>query len=193
MKHLIKALWLVCICVTSVLAQQAEPPTRKFVEIPREIGLPVIAVQPDCPIKIEEVRLVAGVEGGFTHSSQFRNISAKPIRSVTIASSSGSSTTYARETGVLVMPGQLVPKVSEKYLKCKECVKDEIVPLTDELREKLNLKGPMRSLVTLMVVEVEFTDGTKYSDEATYKAMTKFLDELDDALYQQKQRAVKLP
>ncbi|MDQ3748174.1 MAG: hypothetical protein M3367_04030 [Acidobacteriota bacterium] len=193
MKHLIKAFLLICICATSILAQQVEQPIRKYVEMPREIGLPLIAVQPDCPIKIEEVRLVAGVEGGFGDSYQLRNISTKPIRSITIASSSGASTTYARETGVLVMPGQLVPKVSEKYLKCKECVKDEIVPLTDELREKLKLKGEMKSIVILMVVSVEFTDGTKYNDEKTYEAMQVLMDDLGEAMRQQKQRAVKLP
>jgi hypothetical protein len=188
MKHLIKVMWLVCICAMSVLAQQGESPTRKFVEIPREIGLPLIAIQPNCPIKIEQVRLVAGVEGGSTDISRLRNISAKPIRSVTIASSSGSLITYARDKGVLVMPGQLVPKLSEENLKCKECVKDEIVPLTDELREKLKLKGEMKSIVILMIVNVEFTDGTKYDDEKTYQAMQILMDNLGDALRQREQR-----
>lgn len=83
--------------------------------------------------------------------------------------------------------------MSEKYLKCKECIKDEIVPLTDELREKLKLKGEMKSIVILMIVNVEFTDGTEYSDEKTYQAMQIFMDDLGDAMRQQKQRTVKLP
>lgn len=57
----------------------------------------------------------------------------------------------------------------------------EIVPLTDELRDKLKLKGPMRALVVFMIVHIEYADGTVYSAESTYKAFLKYGDELWEA------------
>jgi hypothetical protein len=194
MRHLTTLFWLTCICVTSVLAQETQQ-TRKiqYVEVPREIILPVIAVQPNCPIKFEDVRYVAGVEGGFSDSFQLRNIGTKPIKSVTVASSAGAVNTYARETGVLAMPGQLIPKVSEEFLKCQNCAKDEIVPLSDNLREKLELKGQMKSIVVLMIVNIEFTDGTRYDDEKTFKGMEKLFEDLQEAADEQKRRTAKRP
>ncbi len=58
----------------------------------------------------------------------------------------------------------------------------EIVPLTDELRKKLDLKNRMHTMLAFIVVEVEFTDGTKYSDEKTYKSMTEYVEKLVNAL-----------
>ncbi|HEX8565742.1 MAG TPA: hypothetical protein VF648_08725 [Pyrinomonadaceae bacterium] len=192
MKYLTKLFWLICICATSSLAQETQQSRKiQYVEVPREIILPVIAVQPNCPIKFENVRVVAGVEGGFSDAFQMRNIGTKPIRSLTVASSAGSTNTYAREAGVLAMPGQLIPTVSEEFLKCQNCTKDEVVHLTDKLREKLGLKGEMKSVVVLMIVSVEFTDGTKYDDEKTFKAIEKLFENLQEAVEQQKQRNSK--
>ena len=41
----------------------------------------------------------------------------------------------------------------------------EFVPLTDELRERFKLKGPMKAVGVFMVVRVEFIDGSVYSNE----------------------------
>jgi len=54
----------------------------------------------------------------------------------------------------------------------------EVVPLTKELRQKLELQGPMRATVVLMVIRVEFTDGTVFDDEAVYNALCAFLEDL---------------
>jgi len=175
------------ICIASVFGQNGE---SKYVEAPREIVLQVIAVQPGCPIKFEDVRYFVGVNGGGTGSYQLRNIGTKPIKSVTVASSGGAINTYSREKGVLVMPGQLVPDLIPD---CENCAGLDIVPLTNELREKLKLKGPMQTIAVLMITNVEFTDGTKYNDEKTFDAMKKLMEKASDALEQQKQRATKSP
>lgn len=172
MKNLIKIVWLVCICAGGVSAQII----RKYVEVPREIVLPVIAVQPNCPVKFEDVRYLAGLEGGGTSSYRIRNVGTKPIRGVTVALNNGTKNEYYNNGNILIMPGKLMPRPKAV---CPECVKDEIVPLTDELREKLKLKPSMQVLV-FMIIEVEFADGTKYIDEKTYKAMAKHFDILLD-------------
>ncbi len=194
MKCIIKILWLFCFCAMGVLAQETEQVRiRKFVEVPREVILQVVAVQPNCPVKFEDIHFLASLEGGGSNSYRLRNIGTKPIRSVKVASSNGVGNGYANYGNVLMMPGELMP---EPTPVCPGCVKDEIVPLTDELREKLKLKGPMGNVIILIVVEVEFMDGTKYTDERTYNAMTKLWEKLDnalDALKEKEQRAAKQP
>lgn len=187
MKHCIRISWLICACIISSFAQDNNPPkiVRQYVEVPRDITLHVIAVQPGCPIKFEKVRRIAGVDGGFGSSYLIRNIGEKPIRSVTVASSDASINTFGVERGVFLKPGQLM---TEFVPNCKGCAKEEIIPLTDELREKLNLKGSMRSVVVLMVTNIEYTDGTKYSDETTYIALQDFFDDLGDAIRKQKRQ-----
>ena len=175
------------ICIASVFGQNGE---SKYVEAPREIVLQVIAVQPGCPIKFEDVRHFVGVEGGGSNSYQLRNIGTKPIRSITVASTTGAINTYSREKGVLVMPGQLVPDLIPV---CKGCGEREVIPLTNELREKLKLKGTMQTIIVLMITNVEFIDGTKYNDEKTFNALNNLLEEAGEALNQQKQRVTKSP
>lgn len=186
MKHFIKILLLLCICAGGASAQVI----WKYVEVPREIFLPVIAVQPNCPVRFEDVHFVRLIDGGGVSSYRIRNIGKKPIRGVTVASSNGTKNGYYNNGNVLILPGKLMP---EPVAICPECVKEEIVPLTDELREKLNLKGPLQGVLLLMIVEVKFTDGTEYKDEKTFKAMTEYFDELHKAVYEQKQRAAKQP
>jgi len=52
----------------------------------------------------------------------------------------------------------------------------EIVPLSEELRTKLSLNEPMKAVEVFMIVEVEFADGTKYSDETTFKALQEYFE-----------------
>jgi hypothetical protein len=158
-----------------------------FVQAPRDVILTTVAFQPNCPIRFEDARFLVGVGGGGTISYQIRNISSKPIRTVTVTSSHGTTDTFAIDhRKVLANPGQLVPLVSERYLtefsQCKECPRTRIVPLTPQLRERLNLNPPMRSIVVLMVSKVEFADGTSFEDHTTYEAMTAFMDKIGQML-----------
>ena len=185
MKQIIKILCLMCICVTGILGQKGNQlPTRKFVEVPREKILQVSVLRPDCPVRFEDVHFYTGIEpSGGINSYRLRNIGTKPIRSVTIHSTNGAGAVYVnKETGVLMMPGQLMPE-----FVCDDCRKDEVVPLTDKLSEKLGLNGPMRRVIFLIVVEVEFTDGTKYNDKKTLNALTEYLEELDNISEKYKQ------
>lgn len=62
------------------------------------------------------------------------------------------------------MPGKLVPLGgADDY---------EVVPLTEELRDKLKLRGPARAgIVTYIVVKVRFADGTTYDAEPMSEAL----------------------
>jgi hypothetical protein len=51
---------------------------------------------------------------------------------------------------------------------------DEIVPLTESLREKLRLSGPMKGIMVLLVVSVQYADGSGFQ-ESGYEALAEYL------------------
>ena len=158
-------------------ASSQEPKQQKAklaVVVPAEAMLVVIASQPDCPLKFEKASIVKYVEGLYGDAEwlyQLRNCGVKPIRAYTIATfaSSGGGNVVSNElarTGELLMPGK-TPRNSEGN-------EIEIVPLTEELRTKLNLHRPMKAVTVFMVVRVDFSDGTTYSDETVFKALQEY-------------------
>ena len=57
----------------------------------------------------------------------------------------------------------------------------EIVPLNDELRTKFKITDrPMGGVVVLMVVRVEFADGSVFSDEKASKALEAYFKKLGE-------------
>ena len=147
----------------------------RAVMIPRQVSLVTIAYQPDCPLHFEDVKFLAGVNGGGLTSYDLRNSGTKPIRKITIGDSRGSRWTWdvASEHGP-VLAGQLFPRSKEDWI--------EVIPMTSELRDKLKLQGPMQNVLILMVIRVEFMDGTFYDDEPTYKAMQSYMDDVQAKL-----------
>lgn len=49
-------------------------------------------------------------------------------------------------------------------------------PLSDALKDKLDLRGPMKGFVIYFTESVEFADGSSYKDETTYKALRLYLE-----------------
>jgi hypothetical protein len=166
------------LAVFTVMGQQSSSEDHiKAVLIPRDVGLITVVSQPDCPLQFENVRFLAGVEGGGLTSYDLRNRGNKAIRSFKVGDSTGSTFTWDPKGDNRpgpIAPGQLVPWGEDSK---------EIVPLTDELRDKLKLKGPIQGELALMVIHVEFVDRTSYDDETVYKAMKKYMDDLQSKLY----------
>ena len=54
----------------------------------------------------------------------------------------------------------------------------EFVPLTDDLRERFKLKGSMKAVGVFMVVRVEFTDGSVYSNEPAFTALQEYFEKM---------------
>ena len=65
------------------------------------------------------------------------------------------------------MPGQLVPIKEEDV---------ELVPLTKEVREKLNLEGSTKIVTIFMVIDVEYADGTRYTDQTAFNALEDYFE-----------------
>lgn len=169
------AMTFLCIFLGGVtLYAQASRQKVRAVEIPREISLVSIAYQPNCPLQFENIKFLAGISGGSLQSYDLRNRATKPISKLTIGDSGGSRWSWdvAKDRGP-ILPGQLVPEWSDEDWV-------ETLPLTKELTEKLKLKGPMHGILVLMVIHVEFSDGTTYDDEPVYKALCRYMADVQE-------------
>src|SRR5215472_3303484 len=60
---------------------------RKALVVPREIVLPAVAFQPDCPLTFETAETVhwLGNEGGASHRYVLRNNGLKPVVALKVA------------------------------------------------------------------------------------------------------------
>jgi hypothetical protein len=172
----------ICLLIASTVysqkADRNEPDS--FVLIPREIVLPVIVFQPSSPLQFEKVERLLRMDGGGANIYQLRNRSLKHIRRFTVSyllgEGTGGSWEWEGSSGELIMPGQLAPSpVGDPSIR--------VIPLSDELRERLELRGGMKTVVFYMVERVEFTDGSTFTDESAAKALKSYLDDISDKLY----------
>lgn len=178
-KYLVLNLCLVLWSFTSaVVAQHAvSEQNRRYVVVPPENFLLTVAAQPDCPLRIENAKFLMGADQGWAVSCQLRNQGTKPIRFLTLVAwttygTGGTLSSAGRHGDKLIMPGQM--------LACNEDSKEEIMPLTDDLRDKLKLRGSMKAVIVLMVESIKFADGSSYGDEATSTALRAYFQDLPE-------------
>jgi len=93
-------------------------------------------------------------------SYQLRNTGNKPISSYTIAIWNSDNTGnlikwHLNEDQGLFMPGQ---RSSSGHQDSGLA----IVPLSKELKDSLSLRPPMRGVIFFMILDIEFSDGTRY-------------------------------
>ena len=178
MRYLVVTLCLVFACgVCSLNGQEVQPRDYRTVfVVPRDVILPVVAAQPDCPLQFEEVKHVKRLNGGSWNVYRLRNRGTKPIRAYTVAelSTGGPAWTSSwprKRADELFLPGEVHPRPGES-------TQIEIVPLTEQLRLEAKLPEPMDVVAVLMIVRVEFADGTVYSDEQTHKALQSYFQKI---------------
>jgi hypothetical protein len=146
---------------------------RFFID-PTETVLTVIASQPNCGIEFTKALVIHGVEGGSGHIFQVRNRGTKAVRSYRIATvtsvGTGADWSYRiKESDAPFMPGDVRPK-------SLETLGIDLVPLSDDLRKKYRLHGPLQGIVVFLVVHVVYADGTEYDGRAEYKALKGFFE-----------------
>ena len=148
---------------------------QRAVIVPPDIILTVIAHQPDCPLQLTKALHIAYLGGGGGEIHQVENRGAKAIRAYAVAelisTGTGNRVDDYRAGGTkskLLMPGQTSPHSAGTEV--------ELILLTDELRDKLKLRRPMKAVAVFMIVRVEFADGTEYNDEATFKALQAYFE-----------------
>jgi hypothetical protein len=171
-------LCFICVCAVSTVGWQHRRSQERprLVITPREIALPVIAYQPSCPLQFENVLILGSVEGGGSPSFQVRNQGSRPIRAYEIIVLTSAGTSWgekfeAKTSEELMLPGQVIHQFPPSQ--------SEILPLTEELRTKLNLRGAMKGIFVFMVVRVVFTDSSTYTDDPAYKALATYFEDLE--------------
>lgn len=174
-------LCLVCFWLGGSIWAQQRSEERKFIIPPNDMYLLTVASQADCPIQIENANLLffIGPGSNWGASYRLRNAGTKPLRiqSITLSmwTAQGVGETWqelTQDTEKAVLPGEVIT-IREDHRKI------EIVPLTDEIREKMKLRGPLKAVVVLMVEQVKFSDGSVYSDERTSKALQSYFQSID--------------
>jgi hypothetical protein len=176
MRQLITTLCVSFLIALSHLTHAQELEKNRYVVVPREEALISVAVQPDCPIKFENVRLLARVGGGGGVDFRMRNVGDKPVRSISYAhwntfGNGGWSAWPGEITHELVKPGQLVPLSAGDS-------PSEIIPLTKALRSKMKLGGSMKAVIVLMIRRVEYADGTVYEDQAQSEGLRALMEKV---------------
>jgi len=160
-KRLLFICVLAALTAVTVHGQQDNSQDRnRYVVVPRDQGLIVIASQPNCPLTFEDTRLLANMDGLWIPDFRVRNRGIKPIRAFTVAAAGGMEWRWqAPDAAQHLLPGGATKLAGGSS-------GDEIVPLTESLLEKLNLKGSMKGVVALIVVKVEFDDGSVFQEDS---------------------------
>lgn len=172
MRYIFLCLLCACIVITASGQQRDSQDDHRFVVMPSDQGLLLIASQPDCPLKVEDAKLLVNMRGLEVNSFELRNRGAKPIRAYTIAAIGTSEWGWeASDPAHYIMPGQTAPPLGPQDSR------DKIVPLTKELREKLKLQGPMKGIQALIVVRVEYADGSVF-EEKGYESQQEYFQKL---------------
>lgn len=154
---------------TNVIGQVVEGKPLTAVIVPREVVTQATVYQPECPLKIEYTELHGYLDGGSEYDIKVKHMGSKPIRSFKVAylDSKGNDRSWAF-TNKLIAPGEIVI-VSEEPASTK------LIPLSDELRKKLDLYGGIKEITVFMIVRVEYTDGTVFDDEKVYNSLKEYL------------------
>ena len=176
----------ILLCWFTSNAQEPRQRTREFVSVPREIVMPLIAVQPDCPLQFERAERLMKVDGGGADIYRLLNRGSKVITGFTIAYLYPNGNGGSRGWNRLLSPGAYAEDTIEGQTH-------RIRPLNDALKDKLDLRGPMKGFVIYFVESVEFADGSSYKDETTYKALRLYLEDLGEKVYQAERKSAASP
>ena len=175
MKSLVRGFLLVYLLLINIVFGQQDklPSQESYILEPREDLLPTVVYQPGCPLEYKKAIVLHNIDGGGINLYQLQNRSNKPIQSymVSIITSYATGTEVkftAKNSDDYILPGQIFPQREIGSLK--------VIPLSEELRKKTNVNGTMKAIAIFMVVRVEFSDGSSYSDEAVYNSLKAFFD-----------------
>ncbi|HXQ37851.1 MAG TPA: hypothetical protein VN843_27840, partial [Anaerolineales bacterium] len=160
-----RSLVMVCLMMACLLfqapAQAQQREIGQYVVLPPRDVLVTVTSQPNCPLKIEDADFLYRVDKpGMMLRYKVRNVSEKPISLFILDkwnSDSGGGTLTLWDAGArsrqALMPGETLELQ-------REGIDYKLTPLTNDLRNKLNLKNELQILYVLLVNEVDFVDGS---------------------------------
>jgi hypothetical protein len=145
--------------------------------------LPVIVAQQNCPLKVEGVTVAKSENGRYEVLYQVRNVSDKVVKSYSITQ------LYSSGTGSLAVG--IMPN-GGRLLKPGETTGGFRLPASESTKQSVG--GPVKSdpdakisrIVFVMIGEVLFETGEKYSDLDTFYKLTDHLKMFDPIYLDQK-------
>ena len=142
----------------------------RFIDLPPEAALSVVAYQKECPVKIEKVDVLFDRKSGNLHFVFYlRNTSkTKDVQSV------GLSQWHIGGGGGDLVPVDLKPVLAAGQSSIIGQPKSgEITQITKSMMEELKLTDTkLTTMLVFLVNDVRFTDGSRYSNQ---KLMDNFL------------------
>jgi hypothetical protein len=150
---------------------QSKTGDYRFVEITSDAALITIGVQPNCPLRIENPKLVFDLETReFRLLYSVRNISDKAIESFTISKwnvggGGGDLRTPSRK---LLLPGEI--------FIVGDADPEKIIPLNDKLKKRIGLRDGLHTIIILLIKEVRSTERRIYEIDNTEDKLVNFLN-----------------
>jgi hypothetical protein len=175
MKTKIVVVFLLLLASKTFAQQKGELPKKQYVVSPSEHILLAIASQPDCPLLVEEAKLLLNVNKGkpaFLVQHRVRNKGDKAIVSYHLAAWSSNATGGTLGTGRFLESPLLPGNIYESRVEG-----DNVIPLTDEIRTSLKMDGNLKGILVLMVESIRFSDNSVYKSSDTSNALLKFFEE----------------
>ena len=149
-----------------------------YVLIPTGDVVLAVASQPDCPLRLDNPRLLFNLtKGQLEYDYDLRNVGKKSIASFVteiwrLNGTGGTLHDYRNDKRRLLRPGARF--LSDEY---KDAT---FVPYTDDVRTKFKIGDHTRMLILLVVREVWFRDGTKYDANKDVDRIRAFFEKLGD-------------
>jgi len=165
---------------TVAVAQSTSPP-KAISQFSQELVL--IASQPTAPIRIESARAVSTPSHDkWNISFELRNVGVKPVRRII----PGLWTSFA--TGGTLQP---VPETGELQPDAILKINWTYPNSSSELPGEAPIGVSPKALIVLSIEDVTFTDGTRYSDHDTSKALMSYFEMLSDKVGTTQKSAVQ--
>ena len=169
---------LLFIFTTNAAAQSVKQERDKFSIIPWGDVLLTVAAQPDCPLHLENPKLLWNVsQRRLEYSYDVRNSGKKAIyhfvtEAWRINGTGGTLHDNRNDKKRLLRRGQTF--LDDEYLKA------EFVPFTAQMRESFKIGKETKMIIVLVVREVYFTDGTSFDGNKDVDRIKALFDKLGD-------------
>jgi hypothetical protein len=159
----------------TIFGQQLRPQEKDnnhvHMYVPKEVVLPIVVPQKESPLKIEEISIYIK-NNKIEYLLSVKNKGRKAIKGFAygvIGKESGSL--YSFTAKPLINPNQKVSNTLAKNSK--------ITPLTPEIKEifKIYDNGRLQEILLFIITEIEFEDGSTFSDLKTFDLIEKFRQE----------------
>lgn len=177
-------LFLIVLFSMTINAQERkESPRKRFVELPASEVLITVAIQPGCPLQILNPHAYYDLDSGrMEFYFGVRNAGTKRITGFQTAAcwETGTGGTLGTSWGKkgnkrVLAPGKQIDLVDKDSF--------QLVSLTPDLREKLELNGKPRKMIVFTVEYVMFADGSQLDDFSFSGNVSSFLSNLSEGAY----------